>query len=79
MCAKPTSAFRPARLTPFASRLTVAGLAAVIGLVAVYPAGAAQGKDLDARLDSLLFKEPARIPEILSGGRPSLLVFTDHH
>ena len=40
---------------------------------------AAQGKDLDARLDALIFKEPAKIPEIVAGGRPSLLVFTDHH
>lgn len=40
---------------------------------------AAQETDLDARLDALIFKEPARIPEIVAGGRPSLLVFTDHH
>lgn len=79
MCAKHILAFRPARLTPFASRLTVAALAALIGLIAVHPAGAAQGKDLDARLDALIFKEPVRIPEIVAGGRPSLLVFTDHH
>jgi thiol-disulfide isomerase/thioredoxin len=40
---------------------------------------AAEGTDLDARLAALIFKEPARIPEIVAGGRPSLLVFTDHH
>jgi thioredoxin-like negative regulator of GroEL len=40
---------------------------------------AAQGQDLDARLDALIFKEPAKIPGLVAGGRPSLLVFTDHH
>ena len=79
MCARPTSASRPARLTPFASRLTVAALAAVIGLSAVQAGMAAEGRDLDARLDALIFKEPARIPHLIAGGRPSLLVFTDHH
>jgi thiol-disulfide isomerase/thioredoxin len=52
---------------------------AVVLLVASSRGMAAEGTDLDARLDALIFKEPARIPEIVAGGRPSLLVFTDHH
>jgi thioredoxin-like negative regulator of GroEL len=40
---------------------------------------AAQERDLDARLDALIYKEPAEIPEVVAGGQPSLLVFTDHH
>jgi thioredoxin-like negative regulator of GroEL len=52
---------------------------AVVLLVVSGEGMAAQGTDLDARLDALLFKEPARIPEMLAGGQPSLLVFTDHH
>jgi thiol-disulfide isomerase/thioredoxin len=52
---------------------------AVVLLVTSSRGMAAEGTDLDARLDALIFKEPARIPEIVAGGRPSLLVFTDHH
>jgi thiol-disulfide isomerase/thioredoxin len=40
---------------------------------------AAEGTDLDARLDALIFREPVRIPGIIANGRPSLLVFSDHH
>ena len=55
------------------------GLTALLGLGGVAPALAAEGADLDARLDALIFKEPTRIQEIIANGRPSLLVFTDHH
>jgi thioredoxin-like negative regulator of GroEL len=51
----------------------------LLALAAVGPSDAAVGRDLDARLDALIFREPARIPEIIANGRPSLLVFTDHH
>ncbi len=58
------------------SRLLIAGLLILgpVGTVA-----GAEGKDLDARLDALMFKEPARLPEVLANGRLSMLVFTDHH
>lgn len=54
-------------------------VAAVLLLVTSSRAMAGSRTDLDARLDALIFKELAKIPEILAGGRPSLLVFTDHH
>ena len=72
MSAKPTSA------SNHRSRLPVTALAVMLLAVIARAAGGA-GTDLDARLDALIFKEPARIPEIVAGGRPSLLVFTDHH
>lgn len=59
-------------------RLAMA-VAVLLPLMTGGQAMAAEGTDLDARLDALIFKEPARIPEIVAGGRPSLLVFTDHH
>ena len=54
-------------------------VAVLVLLAASSRSMAGAGTDLDARLDALIFKEPARIPEIVAGGRPSLLVFTDHH
>ncbi len=62
----------PRRLARFA-------LGALLLLAAHPPSISAQGTDLDARLDALIFKDPARISETVASGRPSLLVFTDHH
>lgn len=80
MCEKPISASRGSPLlTPYASRLTATTLVALLALLPAGPAVAAEGTDLDARLDALIFREPVRIPGIIANGRPSLLVFSDHH
>ncbi len=78
MCAEPIWAFRPRLVArgSLLSRLLLAGLL-ILGLVGT--AAGAEGTDLDARLDALIFREPARVPELLANGRPSMLVFTDHH
>jgi thiol-disulfide isomerase/thioredoxin len=60
-------------------RLSCLALAALLALTPAGEALPAGGTDLDARLDVLIFKEPARIPELIANSRPSLLVFTDHH
>ncbi len=51
----------------------------VVALALITPAMAEERRDLDARLDAMISKEPARIPEIIANGWPTLLVFTDHH
>lgn len=80
MCEKPISASRGSPLlTPYALCLTATTLVALLALLPAGPAVAAEGTDLDARLDALIFREPVRIPGIIANGRPSLLVFSDHH
>lgn len=73
MCEEPISACRRR------SRLVGMALASVLVLATAGTVAAGTGADLDARLEALIFKEPARVPEIIANGRPSLLVFTDHH
>lgn len=80
MCEKPTSACRGrTRSAARSLRLVLVGLGVLVVVAAAGPAIGAEATDLDARLDALIFKEPVRIPEIMGNGRPSLLVFTDHH
>ncbi len=80
MCAEPISGCKqPLKHMAYGLWRMAMAVGVVVLLVASGRSMAGEGTDLDARLDALMFKEPARLPEVLANGRLSMLVFTDHH